>query len=127
MPDIVFYMLGLVVLLATPQPEEALFIYDLRAPAISMPREMAEGAFNVIACESKWDTNAIGKAGEKGLLQIHPIHARNMGYMAFGNEQARFEYAVSLWKVGGWNAWSCTPSYFIEPVRLTWEGVTYAK
>lgn len=129
MPDMVFYILWLAILVATPQPTEALFIYDLTQPAISMPREMAEGAFNVITCESKWNTSAVGAEGEMGLIQVHPIHRRSMVRegLDYRSERDRLNFAVSLWRVSGWNPWSCSPNYPVSQalvLSLRWPTLT---
>jgi hypothetical protein len=90
-------------------------IYDLweRIDGPNIPAAMVPGTVTVIQCESRWDTNAVGAAGELGVLQIHPIHKeamRSLG-LEYNREGDRIEFAVRLWRNSGnsWRSWSCQP------------------
>ena len=87
------------------------FQWDSIEPCVSMPLEMALAAPVVIQCESNWDKNAIGWAGERGLLQIHPIHMNTMDErgLNFFEERDRLMYAIEIWEYAGWRPWSCKP------------------
>lgn len=87
------------------------YIVALDRPALMVPMAWAEHAGAVIQCESRWDTNAVGSAGELGLLQIHPIHETGMRRQGLDwhTEVDRVKYAVTLWSRQGWSPWSCKP------------------
>lgn len=57
----------------------------------------------IMRCESNGDPNATGAAGERGLMQIHPIH-HDSTYDPYLNLIAAFRISE-----GGtnWSAWSC--------------------
>jgi soluble lytic murein transglycosylase-like protein len=56
-----------------------------------------------MACESGGNPNATGSAGERGLMQIHPLHADST-YDPEGNIRAA--YRISGGGVD-FSAWSC--------------------
>lgn len=67
-------------------------------------------ALRVAYCESRLDPLARGRAGERGLFQIHPVH---FGWLDEARlyeplYNARIAYRLSR---GGrdWHAWSCRP------------------
>jgi hypothetical protein len=66
----------------------------------------------LLAClakpESKFDDGAVGHAGERGLLQIHPCHKRSMARMGldFNNSADRVAFACVLWDGSGLRPWS---------------------
>lgn len=64
----------------------------------------AGAACRVAFCESSWNPNATGAAGERGLFQIHPAYHYDSTYDPLGNTLAA--YRISS---GGtnWSAWSC--------------------
>ena len=68
-------------------------------------------ATSIAECESRMDPYAIGKAGERGLLQVHPIHREAMRQigLSFDSEADRIEWAVHLWRLDGetFRQWSC--------------------
>ena len=81
-------------------------------PAVLVPVEFARDAVNVAACESNvaaWD--AVGKQGELGVLQVHPVHFPQMQRLGLDPwlEGDRIKYAVRLWERSGWGQWSCKP------------------
>lgn len=87
------------------------WIADLNAPAIEVPEAWAATAGPVIWCESKFNPAAVGAAGERGALQIHPIHEagmRRQGLDWRNSEVDRTRYAIQMWERSGWQpAWSC--------------------
>jgi hypothetical protein len=68
-------------------------------------------ALSVVQCESNFNPNVVGGAGERGLFQIHPVHANNLG--AYGGWDAMFDpaaniaYAYALYSGSGWGPWTC--------------------
>lgn len=68
------------------------------------PAESVDMVLSIMRCESGGNPNATGVAGERGLMQIHPLHADST-YDPEGNIRAAFRIS------GGWNwnAWSCKP------------------
>lgn len=63
----------------------------------------------VAQCESGFRSEAVGALGERGALQIHPIHRAGMAKrgLDFESERDRFSYAFSMWERSGWSPWSC--------------------
>ena len=94
---------------ATPEPTRDAPVYGAgieqwRSLVASVfPSWAVSTAMRIIECESKGDPNATGLAGERGLMQIHPIH-HDSTYDPAGNIWAA--YRISN---GGtdWSAWSC--------------------
>ena len=89
-------------------------IYDLweRITEPNIPAAMVPGTVAVIQCESRWDTTVVGAAGERGVLQIHPIHRGAMAAVGldYESEHDRIIWAVRLWQRRGWSpTWSCAP------------------
>jgi hypothetical protein len=68
-------------------------------------------ALSVVRCESGFNPGVVGGAGERGLFQIHPVHAPNLG--AYGGWDAMFDpaaniaYAYALFSGSGWGPWTC--------------------
>jgi len=68
-------------------------------------------ALSVVQCESGFNPGVVGGAGERGLFQIHPVHAPNLG--AYGGWDAMFDpaaniaYAHALFSGSGWGPWTC--------------------
>lgn len=69
------------------------------------PAWAVEGVLRVMQCESGGDPWATGAAGERGLMQIAPLHADST-YDPRGNLLAAYRISG-----GGasWAAWSCRP------------------
>lgn len=61
----------------------------------------------VIPCESAWDDEKVGKLGERGYLQIHPIHRSAMreNGLEFNNTHDRMKWGYRLYLSRGWEAW----------------------
>lgn len=69
------------------------------------PPESVNAMLRIINCESGGNPNATGAAGERGLAQIHPIHADST-YDPEANIRAA--YRISGGGVS-WAAWTCRP------------------
>ena len=84
--------------------------------------EFAATMFSVMACESQFRMDAVGAAGELGLLQIHPIHQKRMEDMGldFTKENDRVVFANALWQEQGWRPWSCQVSYRSDGTSGEW-------
>ncbi len=69
------------------------------------PAFAVDSVLSVMRCESGGNPNATGAAGERGLMQIHPLH-RDSTYDPAGNLLAAFRISG-----GGtsWGAWTCKP------------------
>lgn len=98
--------------------EEDTVVWDLGdGSTIEVPAEWSGGAMAVIPCESKWDANAVGAAGEIGLLQISPYWHRyrlqRMGLVPADlfDPAANIRVGIVIWEDWGrsWGAWSCKP------------------
>ena len=76
--------------------------------AADWPRDSLSDAVRVAGCESSWDPQAIGQAGEVGLFQIHGVHA---GRVPAGGDLkdpvTNARVALDIWMQEGWNPWSC--------------------
>lgn len=66
----------------------------------------------LLAClaqaESHFDDSAVGRAGERGLLQVHPCHKRAMKKLGLDylNGAHRVAYACVLWDARGLKPWT---------------------
>jgi hypothetical protein len=95
-----------------PDPAPGCTVHTLDAPCMELPEGMAAGVSAVVECESHFNPNAVGKLGERGLLQLHPRHAEPMAVLYgldWTVEADRWEYARALWTWHGWGPWSCRP------------------
>ena len=95
---------------ARAEPGPVMWVADLNAPAVEVPAAWAASAPGVIQCESQFNPDAISSAGERGALQIHPIHERAMaaqGLDWLNSEVDRTLYAIQMWERSGWQPWSC--------------------
>lgn len=62
-------------------------------------------ALRVAWCESRFDPQAVGEAGERGLFQVlphvwGPVPAEPAGQVAQAHE---------IWQKHGWRPWTCRP------------------
>lgn len=64
-------------------------------------------AFYVQQCESRGQDEAVGRAGEVGRFQIHPIHFERFADLDLTDPEDNGRAAVELWGEAGWRAWSC--------------------
>jgi len=72
-------------------------------------------ARQVVHCESTWNPDVTGQAGERGLWQIHPVHRHtfeqvtgqpwSQAYDPFWNSR----FARWLYDTQGWRPWTCRP------------------
>lgn len=66
----------------------------------------------VAKCESGLNTNAVGSHYERGIFQIHPVHANSMTRVGFKweemfNWKKNIDYAYVLFKYQGYKPWTC--------------------
>lgn len=76
------------------------------------PPEQIARALAVMACESRGDPGATGRAGEKGLMQVHPIWqelAERLYWpgISLYEPEVNVRVAAAIWRAMGWGAWSC--------------------
>jgi hypothetical protein len=69
------------------------------------PADTVDAVLRVMACESGGNPMATGRLGERGLMQIHPLH-KDSTYDPEGNLRAAYRISG-----GGasWAAWGCKP------------------
>ena len=86
-------------------------VSDLERPCMPIPEDMQANIVAVVQCESRWDPRAVGMLGERGLLQIHPIHRAPMAKagLDFGQEGDRLRWAIRIFEGNGWGPWACRP------------------
>ena len=78
--------------------------------ALIFPAENVERVLRVMTCESHGDPNATGGVGERGLMQIHPIHSDST-YDPEGNLRAAFRISAggttfAAWAGGKGDRWA---------------------
>jgi soluble lytic murein transglycosylase-like protein len=66
----------------------------------------------VLVCESQGDPSATGSLGERGLMQLHPVHAGRFEAHGWSFADAydpsrNLAIAHEIWSEQGWNPWSC--------------------
>lgn len=72
-------------------------------------REGQGGNVNIWHCiayrESKWNPYATGSAGERGIFQIHPVHASWIGsdWWRLYEPAVNTHYAVELYRRAGYS------------------------
>ena len=69
-------------------------------------------ALAIANCESHLNPLAVGSHGERGVMQIHPVHQYSMTKIGFTWNQMfdwkkNIDYAYVLYKYNGWFPWSC--------------------
>jgi hypothetical protein len=85
---------------------------SVAAIRLVFPAATENAAVRVAGCETGWTFNprAVGRAGERGLFQIHPVHfSWAQPWRLFDPVwNARVAYRLSR---GGtsWRAWTCQP------------------
>jgi hypothetical protein len=74
--------------------------------------DQCQKALSVAWCESNYNPNVVGAAGERGLMQIHPVHINNLP--AYGltwdsmfDPYSNLQYAYALYSSQGWSPWTC--------------------
>lgn len=109
------------VLLGPPFGGDVPYVWSLTEAPIRMPGEMAAAASAVwlgceVAAENQREygdvTAVVGRLGERGQAQVHPVHATGMARAAldFGQEHDRLLWALRIWERSGWAPWSCKPT-----------------
>jgi hypothetical protein len=82
------------------------------------PMELVDQIFGwpgaqLVACESSWNRWAVGRFGERGLFQIHPVHrygiVARMGYSwdDMFEVEPNIRVAVEIRYAQGLRAWTC--------------------
>ena len=67
-------------------------------------------AVRVATCESGLNNGAIGRAGERSLFQIHPVHFKRFDPNRLSSDVWYGTNAgYTLWSEQGWRPWSCKP------------------
>lgn len=92
-----------------------MWVADLNAPAMAVPEEWAENAGAIIACESRWDANAVSATADYGIFQLNKrwqeSRVKAMGYEWADvlNPRVNALVAIAIWESWGqsWDAWSC--------------------
>ena len=88
------------------------YVVSLDGPVIEVPEAWADKAGQVAMCETgfRWPA-PVGKAGERGSWQIHPIHFPRMTGLGLDTDSPvdLARYTVMLWERKGWQPWSCRP------------------
>lgn len=69
------------------------------------PADAVDSVLTIMLCESGGNPNATGSAGERGLMQIHPIHSDST-YDPYLNLMAAFRISGGGYQ---WGPWSCKP------------------
>lgn len=66
-------------------------------------------ALRVAHCESTMNPGAVGGAGERGLFQLHPVHAARFGerWELMFDPEVNIAAAHQLWSEQGWSPWTC--------------------
>lgn len=81
---------------------------EMRSLALAggFPAWAVPAALRVAWCESSWQPWRTGRAGERGLWQVHPLYHPDSTYDPLGNARA----AVRI-SAGGrdWSQWTCQP------------------
>lgn len=76
--------------------------------------DVGEEAVRVSHCETvgTFDPHSTGDAGERGLMQIHPVHKERIARMGFTWDQMyepgpNLEVAAAIYAESGWRPWTC--------------------
>lgn len=82
--------------------------------AVHFPASQIGNVCSVMDCESEGFAGAVGKAGERGLMQIHPVNrpALRLAGLTWGSmfePDSNLRFAASLWRERGWGPWTCQP------------------
>lgn len=102
------------VLTVEPEPPPPCTIYALTEPCAGADhpyvRFLTEAA-PVIECESGGNELAVGAAGERGLLQLHPVHQIRVEQLGYTWDQMFERYpnlhvAYTIWLRQSWWPWA---------------------
>ena len=85
------------------------------------PASQRSTARCIVFLESGDNPRAVGRAGEAGLFQIHPVHRRDFErltgrpWSAAWDPVLNGQMALAVWRESGWRAWStarrCSAGY----------------
>lgn len=69
-------------------------------------------ALRVARCESTMRPDAVGRAGERGLMQVHPVHRARIERLGYTWDQMlqpgpNLAVAHDLYREQGWRPWTC--------------------
>jgi hypothetical protein len=95
---------GLAAVDESPRPMVALLPTSIE-DIICAPPWPCEEALAVAWCESRFDPQAVGDYGERGLFQVHP------GFWGPvpPDPQGQVAQAHAIWREHGWGPWRCRP------------------
>jgi len=98
-------------IVASPPPEPP------PPPRVPTDAELVDELFGwpgrqLVACESSWNRWAVGRYGERGLFQIHPVHRARIAAMGYSFDdmfeaEPNIRVAVEIRRVQGLKAWTC--------------------
>lgn len=95
-------------------PEGCGFVYDLEAPYVSLPCDMAHGSWGLLMCENRaLDPRAVSATNDLGLWQINAYWQRNriarMGYTRSDmlTAQPNTNVAAAIWREQAFRPWAC--------------------
>lgn len=114
-------------------PTETTLVEDLPAPSIAIPappsepepplpspptaRELVDSIFGwpgaqLVQCESRWDQYAVGRFGERGLFQVHPLWIPTINRLGWSwddmfQPEPNVRMAAHIRRVQGLTAWTC--------------------
>jgi hypothetical protein len=74
--------------------------------------DQCQKALSVAWCESRYNPGTVGAAGERGIMQIHPVHIQYLGNYGLTwddmfDPAANLTYARALYNSQGWGPWTC--------------------
>lgn len=74
--------------------------------------DQCQKALSVAWCESRYNPGTVGAAGERGIMQIHPVHIQYLGNYGLTwddmfDPAANLTYAYALYSSQGWGPWTC--------------------
>lgn len=91
----------------TPEPECATVVCVVDAVIREQGMEWATDVWHcIIKHESGWDPNAVGAAGERGLIQAHPIWASRFDWSRMFDPAYNMAAGITIYELQGWRAWS---------------------
>lgn len=84
----------------------------VRAVNATFPVEERAHAMEIAYCESRFRPGKIGSLGERGVMQIHPVHIDflyNIGYTwnQMLEVTPNVKVAYEIWELYGWEPWAC--------------------
>ena len=95
--------------------------------AVLVPISFGWWAASVIPCESSWDATKTGAAGERGLMQLHPVQRERIERLGYTWDQMyepkpNIMVALDLYLAEGSRPWACSNKPEVPYVPRTLEG-----